>query len=194
VPKSVKDLVVMNAQHRPAPLIGRCPSVVLVNPKHPANLGQAWRACSGFGVEQLWFTGDRMFRACAGLTRLPREERMKGYKDVTVIHDDRFLDRFDSPVIPVCVEVMHGAEDLTTFAHPKNALYIFGPEDGSVPKWLHYHCHRFLGIPTDHCLNLAAAVCTILYDRRAKRVLAGLEPNIPLHERIKEQRGFISDS
>jgi hypothetical protein len=33
-------------------------------------------------------------------------------------------------------------------------------------------------IPTRHCTNLAAAVYTVLYDRHAKRVRAGLEvPN-----------------
>jgi hypothetical protein len=31
-------------------------------------------------------------------------------------------------------------------------------------------------IPTRHCTNLAAAVYTVLYDRHAKRVAAGLEP------------------
>ncbi len=31
-------------------------------------------------------------------------------------------------------------------------------------------------IPTRHCTNLAAAVYTMLYDRHAKRVRAGLEP------------------
>jgi hypothetical protein len=29
--------------------------------------------------------------------------------------------------------------------------------------------------PTRHCTNLAAAVYTVLYDRHAKRVAAGLE-------------------
>jgi hypothetical protein len=30
--------------------------------------------------------------------------------------------------------------------------------------------------PTRHCTNLAAAVYTVLHDRHAKRVVAGLEP------------------
>jgi tRNA(Leu) C34 or U34 (ribose-2'-O)-methylase TrmL len=119
---------------------------------------------------------------------------MKGYKDVTILHDERFIDRFESDVVPVCVEIREGSENLAYFEHPENALYIFGPEDGGVPKWVNHHCHRFLYIPTSHCLNLAAAICTILYDRRAKRVRAGLEPNVPLHELMQEHRGFISDS
>jgi len=30
------------------------------------------------------------------------------------------------------------------------------------------HCHRFIIIPSKHCLNLAAAVYLILYDRISK--------------------------
>ena len=30
------------------------------------------------------------------------------------------------------------------------------------------HCHRFIVIPSRHCVNLAAAVYLVLYDRAAK--------------------------
>jgi tRNA C32,U32 (ribose-2'-O)-methylase TrmJ len=55
-------------------------------------------------------------------------------------------------------------------------LYVFGPEDGSLDRAVLARCHRFLVIPTKHCTNLSAAVYTVLYDRHAKRVRAGLEP------------------
>jgi hypothetical protein len=35
------------------------------------------------------------------------------------------------------------------------------------------HCHRFVVIPTRHCLNLATAVATVLWDREYKRWLRG---------------------
>jgi tRNA(Leu) C34 or U34 (ribose-2'-O)-methylase TrmL len=49
------------------------------------------------------------------------------------------------------------------------------------------HCHRFVRIPTRHCLNLATAVSTVLYDRHLKRVLAGLEEPHELAELRGEQ-------
>jgi len=58
-------------------------------------------------------------------------------------------------------------------SHPENAVYVFGPEDGSIPKTYLQHCHRFLVIPTRHCLNLATAVATILHDRAYKRFMQG---------------------
>ena len=61
------------------------------------------------------------------------------------------------------------------FEHPERALYVFGPEDGSLGRAVLARCHRFLVIPTRHCANLSAAVYTVLYDRHAKRVRAGLE-------------------
>jgi tRNA(Leu) C34 or U34 (ribose-2'-O)-methylase TrmL len=94
----------------------------------------------------------------------------------------------------VAVELTQNAELLTHFDHPENALYVFGPEDGSLGQVILRHCHRFLAIPAAHCLNLAAAVNVVLYDRRMKRQLAGLEDTLPVTEMLKEHRGFISNS
>jgi tRNA(Leu) C34 or U34 (ribose-2'-O)-methylase TrmL len=69
-------------------------------------------------------------------------------------------------VTPVAVELRPDAESLVTFEHPGEALYVFGPEDGSLPKPVRLRCHPFVVIPTHHCLSLAAAVNVVLYDRR----------------------------
>jgi tRNA(Leu) C34 or U34 (ribose-2'-O)-methylase TrmL len=79
-----------------------------------------------------------------------------------------------------------------SFEHPGDALYVFGPEDGGLPKAVRLHCHRFVFIPTHHCLNLAAAVNVVLYDRRLKRHLAGLEPLGPVREMLREHRGPVA--
>ena len=34
--------------------------------------------------------------------------------------------------VPVAVELVPGAEDITWFEHPENAAYVFGPEDGTL--------------------------------------------------------------
>jgi tRNA(Leu) C34 or U34 (ribose-2'-O)-methylase TrmL len=70
--------------------------------------------------------------------------------------------------VPVCVELGEGYESLPGFTHPEHALYVFGPEDGSVPRPIKQACHQFVSIPTHVCLNLAAAVNVVLYDRLAK--------------------------
>lgn len=161
--------------------VGETPSILLVNPKYPHNVGAALRACSCFGVKQLWFTGDRVSLDPKRGYRLPREERMKGYKDVELIQFDYPFDQFGRGVTPVALEVRQNSEMLPEFEHPKNPLYVFGPEDGSLPKAVVRHCHRFVIIPIRHCANLAAAVYMTLYDRMLKEVWAG-SPYLELAE------------
>lgn len=141
------------------------PAVALWNPKYPHNVGAAVRAASCFGAKAVIFSGDRIAIDGKKGSRLPREERMKGYYDILIINDDYFFDRFSRNVTPVAVEVRKNSEPLTTFVHPEKPLYVFGPEDGTLPKSLLRHCQRFVTIPSKHCLNLGNAVNVILYDR-----------------------------
>ena len=140
---------------------GIAPAVALVDPKFPHNVGAAVRAASCYGVRQVWFSGDRVRLDGAKRQRLPREERMRGYKEVEVRHADQFFDASEEAV-PVAVELRRNAESLTDFVHPEHALYVFGPEDGSLGRATLAQCHRFLVIPTRHCANLSAAVYTVL--------------------------------
>ncbi len=146
------------------------PSVILTNPKYPHNVGAAVRACSNFGGKAVLFTGDRVSLEPDGTNgyRLPREERMKDYQDIVLLNDQYPFNRFGAGVIPVAVEKRDNSEPLTYFEHPENALYVFGPEDGSIPQVMLRHCQRFLVIVSKHCLNLGAAVNVVLADRISK--------------------------
>lgn len=89
----------------------------------------------------------------------------------------------------MAVELLPAAQSLVDFEHPEDALYVFGPEDGGLPKPIRLACHRFVFIPTHHCLNLAAAVNVVLYDRRLKRQREGREAGGPLRDVLRERRG-----
>lgn len=149
------------------------PAIVLMNPKFPHNVGQTIRICAAFEAKQVIYTGDRMDELLAELGRIPREERMRAYKHVGLERDDRPFDRFKGTKASiVCVEVDETAEYLPYFEHPQNAVYVFGPEDGSVAKAARHDCHRFVTIPSVHCLNLSTAVGLLLYDRLSKEICA----------------------
>ena len=90
---------------------------------------------------------------------------MKGYRDVTWMHNQRPFELFDESVTPICVEIAKGSVALPNFVHPPNAVYVFGPEDGGVPQVIRRHCYRFIDIPAFHCLNLAGAVNIVLHHR-----------------------------
>jgi len=167
-------------------------AIILINPKYPHNVAAAIRACSCFGINDLFWTGDRVDPS--EYERLPREERMKGYKDVTWKRSDKpfHLIPARDQLHVVAVELVPGATSLVDYEHPHDsAVYIFGPEDGTIPQVYRRWCHRFLYIPSAHCLNLAAALNVVLYDRRAKRINAGLEGGM-LQDYMQEDRGEIA--
>lgn len=167
------------------------PGVLLTNPKHAHNVATVIRSCSCFGIKELVWTGKRVDPAY--YDRLPREERMKGYSNVNWQMTERPFDLFPDAV-PVCVDLLTNAGNIKYFEHPKNALYVFGPEDGSVSQMFRRHCHHFIFIPSAHCLNLSAAVNIVLFDRVIK-----LDENTPtrpsdsLIEHRGEMEGFDWD-
>ena len=112
---------------------------------------------------------------------------MKEYESVERLHINYFSkwDRFKD-YTPVAVELQDGAENLFDFEHPENPIYIFGPEDGSLDWRTKQHCHRFIQIPTQHCLNLACAVNVVL-SHRAQQMYQKTGQLLT----FKEERGFI---
>ena len=173
---------------RKPPAVLATPSLVLCDPKFPHNVGATVRAASCFGVGEVWITGTRLAVDVRAAARIPREERMRDYREVALILHARPLELAPAGAVPVAVELLPGAENLTTFEHPGDAVYVFGPEDGSIPGPLRGRCHRRVFIPTRHCVNLAAAVYLVLYDRALKRVQAGEEPALPISEVLGKTR------
>lgn len=139
-------------------------AVVLQHPKYLNNLAAAKRACASFGVEHLIYTGNRIDW---NVDRIPRELRMKDYQSVNLRQHGRPFDLFPK-LTPVCIELVDNTVPLPIFQHPEHALYVFGPEDGSVSQVFRRLCHRFVSIPSKHCLNLAATINVVLYDRLCK--------------------------
>lgn len=171
-----------------SPLQPAVPAIVLVDPKYPHNVGQVVRNASCYGIGQVWYTGDRVRIAGEAGYRLPREERMKGYADVALVNNEdplAALLKANPGAVPVAVELRPGAERLPDFVHPEEAIYVFGPEDGSLHGPVLKRCHRFVVIPSLHCLNLSMSVGTILYDRMVK---AGAELSVAREQRMPRSR------
>jgi tRNA(Leu) C34 or U34 (ribose-2'-O)-methylase TrmL len=166
------------------------PAIVLMDPKYPHNVGAVLRAASCYGAGEVCFNGSRVADKIKEVGRIPREERMKGYKDVALLHRCAPLDHYPNH-IPVAVELRENAENLFDFEHPENPVYVFGPEDGSLGRSVLSRCHRFLVIPTRFCLNLSAAVYTILYDRAYKiHQKTGVFPTDQFHSHLHETDSF----
>ncbi|MCK4674412.1 MAG: hypothetical protein KAT61_00735, partial [Gammaproteobacteria bacterium] len=68
----------------------------------------------------------------------------------------------------ICVEFAENAIALPEYRHPHDALYIFGPEDGTINQNIIDRADAVVYVPTVGCMNLAATVNVVLYDRLAK--------------------------
>ena len=137
--------------------------VGLCNPKSPSNVGAVMRAAGCYGATAVRYTGERFARAAKYQTDTKNRQSEIALTGV----DDLTCDLPDAIKI-VCVELAEGATPLPEFSHPSNALYVFGPEDGSIPQSLVDKADAVVYVPTIGCMNLAATVNVLLYDRLAK--------------------------
>lgn len=171
---------------------GKTPAVILINPKYPHNGGGVFRDAACWGVPQVWITGDRLKNQFAQAGRLSREERMRALvRETDLFWCDRPFDEFPRGTTFIGVEVLPNAEVLTLrWEHPEDAVYVFGPEDGSLPKAVRLQCHRFIILPTRICLNLQVAAGMVLGHRMLDRMARGIEPTRSAYDMMADDRGF----
>jgi tRNA(Leu) C34 or U34 (ribose-2'-O)-methylase TrmL len=137
----------------------------LINPKSPDNVGMVLRAAGCYEAKQIFYTGDRLARA-----RRFRTDTKNAQAKIPLTYADDFfnIDFATQGTQFVAVELIQGATPLMDFVHPENAFYIFGPEDDTIEKPIIERCAATIYIPTIGCMNLAAAVNVVLYDRMSK--------------------------
>lgn len=140
-------------------------SIGLVNPKSPENVGMVLRAAGCYAAMQVFYTGERYNRARKFFT-----DTKNAHQKIPLQHVDDLLEAIPQGASVVGVELIEGAIPLVHFEHPEKAHYIFGPEDGSLSQTILDACDHVVYIPTIGCMNLAATVNVVLYDRLAKRV------------------------
>ncbi len=121
------------------------------------------RAAGCFDVDAVFYSGERYARAASFNTDTRGVARR-----IPLLGVDELLDEVAPGMQVVCVELVEGATSLPEFAHPDNAYYLFGPEDGTLDQSVIDRADAVVFIPTVGCLNLAATVNVVLYDRLAK--------------------------
>jgi len=142
-------------------------SIGLVNPKSPHNVSSIMRTAGNFSVDNVYYTGKRYPRALMRNPDLPDMHRKVG-QSIPLIEVDSILDALERGTKVVCIEFVENAISLPDFQHPQNALYLFGPEDGSMTQDIVNQADDAVYIPTIKSMNLAATVNVVLYDRLAK--------------------------
>lgn len=143
-------------------------SIGLINPKSPTNVGGVLRAAGCYDAQQVFFTGKRYLNAQKFHT-----DTKNVVQRIPLTATDNLASSKPEGAKVVVIELIEGATPLPEFTHPENAFYVFGPEDGSVPKDVLKWCDEVVYIPTIGCMNLAATCNVVLYDRLAK--LGGIQ-------------------
>lgn len=137
-------------------------AIGLHHPKDKANVGGAMRAAYAYGAQMLAVAGAR--NDCVRhATNTP-----SAWKHMPTFVTDDLHGMIPFDCIPVAVDLVEGAIPLPSYQHPARAFYIFGPEDGTLGKAVLDWCPQRVMVPTRMCMNLAATVNVILYDRIAK--------------------------
>jgi len=139
-------------------------AIGIENVKSEVNVGSLLRSAYNLGAALVFTVGRRYTPQYTDTT--------KAWRHLPVLH---FLDweeyRAHAPFgwIPIAVEIVYGAVPIESFVHPKAAVYILGPEDGSVSKSVLGWTKAQIEIPSKYCLNVATAGAIVMYDRVAKR-------------------------
>ncbi len=158
-------------------------SIGLIDPKSPSNVGAVMRAAGCYLANEVRYTGVRFARAAKYHTDTQNRARQ-----IPLLQVDDILTSLAETMSIVCVELVEGAALLTQFEHPQNALYVFGPEDGSIPQAVIDRADSVVYVPTDGCMNLAATVNVVLYDRLAKLTPSGHGDNDIIRSRDTNNR------
>lgn len=132
----------------------------LHNPKDPHNLGATMRAAGNYNAAAVFVTGRRIVRHAA--------DTMKVYRHIPLTHVPSLQSVIPHDCVPVAVDLIPGARNLVNYSHPPRAFYIFGPEDSTLGHAITDWCRDVIYIPTNRCMNLAATVNVVLYDRLSK--------------------------
>jgi len=143
-------------------------SIGLVNPKSPTNVGGIMRAAGCYRVDAVLFTGKRYLLAASNGNAQYNTDTKGASQQIPLTAVESLVDSCPDGVKIVCVDLVEGAIPLPDFEHPEKVIYVFGPEDGTISQQVINKAHAVVYVPTVGCMNLAASVNVLLYDRLAK--------------------------
>ena len=133
----------------------------LDRPKCPANVGGVMRAAGCYGAAMVAIAGRRFSRAPTDVLKQWRRTPLIFTEDLRLV--------VPYACVPVAVDLIPGAASLAEYQHPEQAYYIFGAEDGTLGHRVTSWCRDVVYVPmVAGCMNLAATVNVVLYDRMAK--------------------------
>lgn len=128
--------------------------------KRGENIGTLWRSAFILGASFI-FTIDKKYKK-------QQSDVLQSWKNIPLFHYDTFDEMYKA--LPynsqlVAVEMEEESKSLSSFEHPKRAVYLLGAEDNGLPKDILDKCHYKVHLEGSHSLNVAVAGSIVLHDR-----------------------------
>ncbi len=121
------------------------------------------RAANCYNAAFLAATGRRWGHHCS--------DTAKAHRHIPLLRPNDLREVAPFDCVPVAVDLIEGAIPLHEYEHPERAFYIFGAEDATLGGRVTGWCRDVIYIPTRQCMNLAATINVVLYDRMAKQLI-----------------------
>lgn len=137
--------------------------VAVWHPKTGVNIGTLWRSAAILDAAFIATIGKRYPPQASDTIKAPRHTPLWHFDSV-----QDFWEHMPWGCLTVAVEIHKRSKPLPQLVHPERAIYVLGPEDGSLPDEITNRAHVVTQIPGAYCYNLAVAGSIVLYDRIAK--------------------------
>ena len=137
--------------------------IAVINMKTEINYGTLFRSANCFGADFLALVGRRFKKQSSDTMRSERHIPLFEFATIEAL-----FGTLPFGCQPIAIEITETARFLQDYHHPDRAMYILGPEDGSLGDSVLKRCVSVLRIPTSHCLNVAVAGSIVMYDRISK--------------------------
>lgn len=131
------------------------------NLKNEVNLGTLWRSAFCLGANFIFTIGRRYKNQSSDTTQAYRHIPFYEYEN-----REHFLKSRPYDCRLIGIEIGERAKSIYNSMHPERAIYVLGPEDGSL-SFLD-KCDYVIQIPSKVCLNVAVAGSIVMYDRNCK--------------------------
>lgn len=139
-------------------------AIGLHHPQNVLNVGSVLRAAMCYNSSMIAMSGSTPMR----LGSIPTDPQ-KAIRHIPLLRVDDLKTIIPYDCKCIAVDMIDGAIPLQEYIHPERAFYIFGPENGTLSNEVIDWCQDIVYVPTEFCMNLAATVNVVLYDRLAKR-------------------------
>lgn len=127
------------------------------------NIGTLWRSAYQLGAAGIFTIGRRYKCQSSDTTQAWRHIPLREYRCI-----EDFLEHrpFSCPIIGIEM----GGQNLSTFAHPEQAIYLLGAEDSGLSTKELAACNQLISLQSarTNSFNVAVAGSLVMYDRFTK--------------------------